>query len=1164
MKIQVLSLDAFGPFTDRVLRFESSGLHIVYGPNEAGKSSALRGLKALLYGIDERTTDNHLHANDKLRISGLIQSTAGEKLSFTRRKGRKNTLLSADGGTLDEQLLVSFLHGVNSELFEMLFGIDHQALIQGGEEILEQKGEVGQALFSASLGTHTLHTVLGQFDDEADGLFRPRGSTQKINAALKSYTQLNKHLRENSLTSREWEKKRHRLERTTEELEKVKTALTQHRVEMSRLQRIQRVLPKIARRHEFMQELEALGDVVTLANDFTERRRAALHGLEIAKAHIVRLSPRLTALQEKLETLSINHEMLAQEENIEDLHARLGAHRKALKDRPNLETERQQLLCDAESILKEVRPDLAFSDIDLLRPVLARRLAISELGSKSGVLNSQLEQTVKNQRETESRLKRVQAERDEAPEPKSPDALRRMIATARKSGDIDATIHTVHSEIAELEQQCNDALSRLSLWNGALEDVVRLPVPGRETINRFEAGYDEIEKQRQRLAEKKAETTSVLNETSQKLEEIQRTGMVPTESDLVAIRTERDRVWQLLRRQWEAGEDITTEAAHFLAEGELADVFELRVSRSDELSDRLLREAERVHALANLQVRQEELQRQAETLEDQLAGCSGDLAKLNNDWLAEWAPCQIEPRTPREMRGWLDDLERLRDQAELLNQEQRKLEGLKQIREQHSRQLREQLSILGEDDMAGDQIEPLLLTSEELVQYFEDAKHKREVLDKEVRDRTAELEEQSESHRRATAELETWKEQWSEMIQEVGLRQDATATEAAEFIEQVRLLFTKQVEAEKVALRLKAIDEDSDTFRGQVADIVNAIAPELNELPGDEAVIRLNALLSENRIKYAEQKNTREALDQVEQELQESTSKVDEMSDRLDDLCTEAKCNSRDELEDKEQKSADYLRLREQVASVEGEMLEAGDGATLSQLETEASSEEPDSIPARIDDLSRVIDEELEPRRTELAETKGREQKELELMDGNDKAAELADDAQAILATIRNDAERFVRSKLAGRILRDQIERYRKENQGPLIKRASKYFSELTLGSFGGLMADFNEKDEPVLVGVRTNGDKVYVEGMSSGSRDQLYLALRLASLEKYMDNSEPMPFIVDDVLVDFDDERSEAALKAMEQLAEKTQVILFTHHSRVVEQANKLENKDKVTVHEL
>ena len=141
----------------------------------------------------------------------------------------------------------------------------------------------------------------------------------------------------------------------------------------------------------------------------------------------------------------------------------------------------------------------------------------------------------------------------------------------------------------------------------------------------------------------------------------------------------------------------------------------------------------------------------------------------------------------------------------------------------------------------------------------------------------------------------------------------------------------------------------------------------------------------------------------------------------------------------------------------------------------------------------------------------------------------LADQAQAVLASIRSDAERYIQVKLAGKILRDQIERYRRENQGPLVKRAGELFSTLTLGSFGSLMTDFNEKDEPVLAGIRSGGERVYVEGMSSGTRDQLYLALRLASLEKYMESAEPMPFVVDDVLVDFDEARSQAALNALQ-----------------------------------
>jgi len=73
---------------------------------------------------------------------------------------------------------------------------------------------------------------------------------------------------------------------------------------------------------------------------------------------------------------------------------------------------------------------------------------------------------------------------------------------------------------------------------------------------------------------------------------------------------------------------------------------------------------------------------------------------------------------------------------------------------------------------------------------------------------------------------------------------------------------------------------------------------------------------------------------------------------------------------------------------------------------------------------------------------------------------------------------------------------------------------------------------------------------MSDGTADQLYLALRLAGIEHYLDGNEPMPFIVDDILIKFDNRRAAAALQALAEISAKTQVIFFTHHRHLVELA--------------
>jgi uncharacterized protein YhaN len=208
--------------------------------------------------------------------------------------------------------------------------------------------------------------------------------------------------------------------------------------------------------------------------------------------------------------------------------------------------------------------------------------------------------------------------------------------------------------------------------------------------------------------------------------------------------------------------------------------------------------------------------------------------------------------------------------------------------------------------------------------------------------------------------------------------------------------------------------------------------------------------------------------------------------------------------------------------------------------------------------------EDWERQLGDLREELGRGSQELELRTGGDAAARAAERAAEALARTRDGVDRYVRLRLAGTLLRRRIERYRAENQAPLLRRAGELFATLTLGSFAGLQTDFDDRDEPVLVGVRAEGRPVRVEGMSDGTRDQLYLALRLATLEKYLAHGEPLPFVVDDILINFDDRRSEATLKVLAELSKSTQVILFTHHERLRDMAGALRNGAGVFVREL
>ena len=68
----------------------------------------------------------------------------------------------------------------------------------------------------------------------------------------------------------------------------------------------------------------------------------------------------------------------------------------------------------------------------------------------------------------------------------------------------------------------------------------------------------------------------------------------------------------------------------------------------------------------------------------------------------------------------------------------------------------------------------------------------------------------------------------------------------------------------------------------------------------------------------------------------------------------------------------------------------------------------------------------------------------------------------------------------------------------------------------------------------------------------------------KYFENNEPIPFILDDILVNFDDARSRASLDVLGELSRKTQVLFFTHHARVAELAQEVVSPSALSVHNL
>jgi uncharacterized protein YhaN len=168
------------------------------------------------------------------------------------------------------------------------------------------------------------------------------------------------------------------------------------------------------------------------------------------------------------------------------------------------------------------------------------------------------------------------------------------------------------------------------------------------------------------------------------------------------------------------------------------------------------------------------------------------------------------------------------------------------------------------------------------------------------------------------------------------------------------------------------------------------------------------------------------------------------------------------------------------------------------------------------------------------------------------------------VADMHQSLERFLELSLASFAVKEAMAKVRADQQDPLVARAGVLFGGMTQGEFVGIETDVGEGGAPVVVGRRANGAPALIPEVSDGTRDQLFLAFRLASLESYGEAAEALPFVADDILVHFDDARAKATLDLLATFGEKNQVLLFTHHESVRDAAAELAEAGRAHIVEL
>jgi chromosome segregation protein len=1141
MKLCQLDLLRYGHLSDMALSFpDNVRLHVVHGVNEAGKSTALAAVADALFGFGHRTDFDFLHGAPNLRVGFTLSACDGAVASFVRRKGRRDTLRDVDDQAVPDEFLRKYLGGASRDQFERGFGLDGARLREGGRELLRLGGEVGESLL-AGAGLLNLRVALARLDDEAKSLVGDGRGRRRLSDAADVWRQAQRETEERAVPPRAWQEAEAAHATAVAELAAVQGQIRAFAEESSRLQRVRRVVPLLTQLGEARESLTQLADAPHLPADAESQFHVLVAAQRDADRDGERERTEVQRLTAARAALPGDAAVIALQDTIDALVSQRAVVLQAVNDLPQVQTNvanlRAKVIEATRALGLSLTPEAARDALPTAAALRTVHRLVRQHAALAADVGSAGRAMAAGQRSRDQAAQALAT----SPEPVSPGLLRRTIDAARAEGPLDRELSRAQRVLAEAKDIVAAALAALPLWRSDLETLLVCPLPlqaeTEAVASTFEAARDRLAAVREDVGNLTAEIADLENEVSR----FTRGETVPTQDAVTAARAARDQVWRAIRRMQEEGVAADREGEGALPAGHLPDVFETLRDRADRLADRRADEAQRVADFLLATDRLDRTRERRHAAEEVLRTAEAAATEAEALWRALWAPAGLEPLAPAAMTEWRRARAEILRRAEDAAAARRERDDLAARRELARTALAELLPDVPHQELLG-----AVLLRAETACAADEAKVAEHAMRKNaLHDAEGRLPELQKSVDAAAMAMAAWRQDWSKAAIALGLPEDTSIDIAEAALEAWAQIAEAGPAWRTDENRIAAMSASIEAYRTDICAVLARLGDAITDEPAPVVAARLGRRLAEARKAASEADELSKRIAGHEQAAAGAANILAATEAALDALRRLANVMDNPAL----QQAIERARRRDAVvvtiARAEQSLATDGDGMAETSLRAEAAQTDLDALVGRLAEIE-IQQATLGERREALSAQRTRAEAALaELRQGHDAAA-MAQQAADALAAARDAAERYARLHVARVLLRSGIDRFRKEQQGPLLRAAGRHFGLLTGGRYQRLIVDYDATDRPVLVAIRDIGTECPVEALSEGARDQLYLALRVAAVQAYAAQTEPLPFIADDLLVHFDDTRAAAAIALLAELGQTAQVILFTHHDHI------------------
>ena len=1036
MRIRRLDLLKYGHFTNAGFDLPGSqpDFHMVFGLNEAGKSTALSAIEDLLFGIPHNSPLNFVHDYASMRLGALIESDA-RTLAVRRRKGNRDTLLTGDDAPMPagEAALAAFLGGADRRYFVRMFCLDHARLRQGGREILEAQDDVGQILYSAAAGIVGLREQVSRMNSEANALWTKRASQRKYNLADEKLKAAEQALREHTVTAGRWHELRTALEEATAAYCAIEADIQAKTVEERKLTRIRRVCRHVRARAELGASIEALGPVPSLPEGASETLDRALNDDNQATARLAAVQEQIDVLLQERAALVYDDTLIARAGDINLLHERRIQVRGGIADLPKRRAE----LSAAEASLKRLAGELEWpaSNADQIianipaRPKLARARTLS---NRRGELSTAVDNARAGLGEAQERAQTLQREIEEAGPLTDMSALAAAISAVRERGDLAARAAALEGEVRESERSIEELLATMHPQATDANALAAMQVPPKATLESHRDLSRRLAQNLQGCRDRIQSTERDLLRLTSAHERIAMDEQAIPSEELQRLRQRRDGGWSIIRRKYIDGDTVADDQIRaFGADQPLSDAYQDAVASADGAADLRFEKAEIVAELAMRSRQIDETRDLLTSLREEEKTLSAQAEALDAEWQRLWSKSGLKPLDVNAMLEWVELRARVVQIGSRRSATERHAQAVRGEETEARDLLIRELNAAGIEtvSIAARPLRMVLELASETQRRNESEAAAVRTLEEKVKKAAAESARKRKALETAESDVKEWQGQWTAAVSSLGLN-PASPFETIEV--QINAIDELREVANRINdlrhERIEKIERDIAAFANEVEQMFLAIAPELADQEPQNAVLELERRLGESTKAF-------ELATAIDQKLLDARQKSEQCAQTLDDarldienLQRAACVKSVDDLRAAIGRSNRLRSSQRELDVVNKALAEDGDGLSASYLIAECAEADLDDIAAR----GQRIGEELAGLRERFMQTREVQadaRRAFDAIGGSDHAARAAADRQAALSEIHDIAEEYVSIRSGVLLLQWAVERYRREKQ---------------------------------------------------------------------------------------------------------------------------------------